>query len=381
MAAINADADGFWSAMPNGNRVNNARQGRALIQSLFPGGSTTAPLSAIRSGVISTASDGTQAYDLRVTVQSGRILLVQPGSAIIGRSGQGAYLGWELPAARTVTCDSPPASNPRNDIVVFRAYDTAQGDTIPASGSIPARIEIITGTPGAVPVDPVTWDATGLITTWPAANPGGGVGIPLARAQVSTGGVVTLTDLRRGTAPIGGVRVLLPGDLLTDPSYMPGDIRWFNGLDYWDGTNWNELGRPTIGLAARANATQTIAAGGLTFLNVTSAYKPATGITWNGSNQATVVTAGIYSMYCGVSNGFLAGANYSCCIVGATAPGAGIAYVAAPTFSTTTTDSSVSTTRWLAAGTVIRPAIYNNASAFTLNPTTQKPAEFEMWRV
>ncbi|MEV8610115.1 hypothetical protein AB0383_19685 [Amycolatopsis sp. NPDC051373] len=376
----NADADGFWSAMPNGTRANTARQGRALMQSLFLGGSTNAPLSAVRSGVLSTASDGTQAYDLRVTVQSGRTLLVQPGSAIIGRSGQGAYPTWALPAARTVTCDGPPATNPRNDIVVLRAYDTALGDTIPASGAIPARLEIITGSPGATPVDPVTWDGLGLITTWPAAASGGGVGIPLARAQVSTGGVVTLSDLRRGTAPIGAVRVLLPGDSLSDPSFMPGDLRWFNGLDYWDGTNWNELGRPEIGLAARASATQNIAAGGLSFLNVGSAYRPAAGITWNGSNQATVVTAGKYSMYCGVSTGFINGANYSCCIVGAAAPGAGTAYVAAPTFSTNTTDSSVAATRWLAAGTVIRPAIYNNAAAFTLNPTTQKPAEFEIWR-
>ncbi|MFB9924879.1 hypothetical protein ACFORO_25925 [Amycolatopsis halotolerans] len=241
MAAVNADADGTWSAMPNGNRVNNARQGRALIQSLFLGGSTTSPLSAVRSGVISTASDGTQAYDLRVTVQSGRTLLVQPGSAIIGRSGQGGYLSWELPAARSVTCDTPPASNPRNDIVVFRNYDTLQGDTIPASGGIPARIEIITGTPGAVPVDPVTWDGLGLISSWPAAASGGGTGIPLARARVATDGTVTLTDIRRSTAPIGGVRVLLPGDSLTDPSYMPGDLSWYNGLRVWDGTTWRGI--------------------------------------------------------------------------------------------------------------------------------------------
>ncbi|WP_336158197.1 hypothetical protein [Amycolatopsis sp. VC5-11] len=242
MAPVNADADGYLTAMPNGNRVNNARQGRALIQSLFLGGSNTSPLSAIRSGVIPTAADALSAYDLRVSVQSGRTLLVNPGSAVIGRSGQGGYLSWELPAARTVTCDTPPASNPRNDIVVFRAYDTQLGDTIPASGGIPGRIEIITGQPGGTPVDPVTWDPfLGHISTWPAAASGGGAGIPLARARVATDGTVTLTDLRRSTAPIGGVRVLLPGDLLSDPSYMPGDIAWYNGHRYWDGSAWQEL--------------------------------------------------------------------------------------------------------------------------------------------
>lgn len=231
----NAAATGFWSAQNS----NNARQGRALVQALFVASATTSPLATVRSGVISTVSDGTYAYDLRVTVSSGLSMTVQPGSAIIGRPGQGGYLTWNLPAADTVTCDPAPSTNPRNDIVVYRVYDTAQGDTAPASGANIAQIEIITGTPAAIPTDPVSWDSTGLITSFPTA--GGGVGIPLARAQVSTGGVITLTDIRRGTAPIGSVRVLLPGDSLSDPSYMPGDIAWYNGHRYWNGTSWQEL--------------------------------------------------------------------------------------------------------------------------------------------
>ena len=243
MAATNADGDGVWTAMP---RSNSARLGRALLQALFLGGSTSSPLSAVRSGVISTASDGTQAYDGRVTVSSGRTLSVNPVIAIIGRSGQGPYMGWTLPPARTVTCDTAPATNPRNDIVIARAYDTTLSDVIQGGGVIPMRIEIVTGTPGPTPADPVTWDSLGLITTIPGA--GGGVAIPLARAQVSTGGVVTLTDLRRGTGLVGGVRVLLPGDSLSDPSFMPSDMRWFNGLDIWDGTKWNPMWRPTTPL-------------------------------------------------------------------------------------------------------------------------------------
>lgn len=232
----NAAATGYWSAQ----NANNARQGRALVQGMFVGAANTAPLSAVRSGVISTVSDGTYAYDLRVTVSSGLTMTVQPGTAIINRPGQGAYEAWVVPPAVNVTCDPAPASNPRNDIVVLRVYDPALGDTAPSSGANIAQVEIITGTPGAIPADPVTWDATGTITSFPTT--GGGVGIPLARAQVSTGGVITLTDIRRGTAPIGGTRVLLPGDLLSDPSYMPGDISWYNGLRYWDGSVWHGIG-------------------------------------------------------------------------------------------------------------------------------------------
>ncbi|MFF4600549.1 hypothetical protein [Amycolatopsis sp. NPDC001319] len=287
MAVVNADGDGFWSAMPNGSRVNNARQGRALVQSLFLGGTTTTPLAAVRSGVIPTVSDGTFAYDGRVTVQSGRTLNVNPVAAVIGRSGQGGYLAWTLPPAKTVTCDTPPATNPRNDIVVARAYDTTLSDVIQGGGVIPLRHEIITGTPGAVPVDPVSWDSLGLITSFPGA--GGGVGIPLARAQVSTSGTVTITDLRRSTGLLGGVRVLLPGDSLSDPSFMPSDMRWFNGLDIWDGTKWNPVWRTTtpLGVLGVHRPTAAVSSSGTTekvacFVTATLVSGRRYKATWNG---------------------------------------------------------------------------------------------------
>ncbi|WP_409186730.1 hypothetical protein F9C11_21815 [Amycolatopsis sp. VS8301801F10] len=236
----NASATGAWTLQQR----NNARQGRALLQSLFLGASQNAPLSANRSGVISTASDGTQAYDFRVTVSSGLTMTVQPGSAVVNRPGQGPYTAWRVPAAVSVTCDPAPATNPRNDLVVLRIYDAALGDVVPAEG--PVAIQVITGSPGPTPADPVTADSTGAVTNWatapvPSQAAGGGVGIILARAQVSTGGTITLTDLRRSTGLIGGVRVLLPGDSLTDPGYMPGDLSWYNGIRIWDGTTWRGL--------------------------------------------------------------------------------------------------------------------------------------------
>lgn len=292
----NASGTGFWSAQQR----NNARQGRALLQALMLGGSTSAPLSANRSGVFVTTSDGTQGYDLRVTVASGLTMTVQPGSAAMNRSGQGPYLGWLLPAAQTVTCDAAPATNPRRDIVVMRIYDAALGDVVPATG--PCSIEIITGTPGAVPVDPVTWDALGTITSFPTT--GGGVGIPLARAQVSTGGVITLTDIRRSTGLLGAVRASLPGDLLTDPSYMPGDIRWFNGLSVWDGAAWRTIGT-VDGYARYERTTASAVQAAGTSVNTAVAWPNADttdpGVTPGGaSNLYFTLAKGTWEVHAGI---------------------------------------------------------------------------------
>lgn len=373
----NAAGTGYWSAQ----NLNNARQGRALVQSLFVASSTTSPLSTIRSGVISTVSDGLFGYDLRVTVASGLSMTVQPGSAVIGRSGQGGYLTWNLPAADTVTCDPAPATNPRNDLVVLRTYDPAQGDTVPASGANVSQVEIITGTPGAIPADPVTWDSSGLITSFPTA--GGGTGIPLARAQVSTGGVITLTDIRRGTGLIGGVRVLLPGDSLSDPSYMPGDIRWYNGLDFWDGTTWTELGRARVGGEYQANATQSAGSAAATKITFGSAVQAASGITWNGTNQFTVVTAGLYSLYASSNTGFSSTGNWGVGIHnGTSVPSSTTPWLSAPVFATGQTDSFTSTTTYLAAGQTLSAYFYNNEAAVrTLNAAGAKPCVFRVWRV
>jgi hypothetical protein len=235
----NAAATGFWTAQ---NR-NNARQGRALIQALF-GNNDATPMNGTRSGVVTTTGL-TSLSDLLVFNVSGLSMSVAPGTGIAHRSGQGPYAGWLLSTA-TITCDPAPATNPRNDIVVLRMYDSASGDTVPGTG--PCQVEIITGTPGAVPVDPISVNSIGVYTSFPTS--GGGVGIPLARAQVSTGGVITLTDLRRSTGIPGAVRVLLPGD--SDTAGRVGDLRYTSSSDLLeikrsDG-NWYTIQTGTTGI-------------------------------------------------------------------------------------------------------------------------------------
>lgn len=257
----NAAGTGFWTAMPGGSRVNNARQGRALLQGIYANNDTT-PLNGVRSGVLPTTWDvaNLRFTDLVVTVTSGLTMAVAPGLAVAHRSGQGPYEGWLLSAA-SITCDAAPATNPRNDIVVARWYDTVAGDTLPASGD-PFKIEIITGTPGAVPVDPVTWNSLGVITSFPAQTGSGtgGIGVPLARAQVSTGGAITLTRLRRGVGIVGATRPLMEGD--SDSGGKVGDTRYNPTGDVFevkrsDG-NWASLPK---GVIARGFVTTNSATG------------------------------------------------------------------------------------------------------------------------
>lgn len=377
----NAAATGFWTAQ---NR-NNALQGRTLLQGLYlatnTGGSNPVPLSSNRTGVLCTSDFGANIFDLRVTVTSGLTMSVKPGTAVIDRPGVGPYEGWLRPGAVSVTCDPAPASNPRNDIVVMRVYDVAQGDTVPPSG--PVQIEIVTGTPGAVPVDPV--NVVGAITAWPTGV--GGVGIALARAQVSTAGVITLTDVRRSTGLLGAVRPMLPGDLSADGSNCQGDLRW-NPVSktvevYNDSGGWQQVktSRDSAYLEVRANANQTLAnASGANKLTLATVVRNL-GIPWSGNNTATLPADGQYAIYCSAAAIFAAGNNFGAAIHGTSAPAAGTAWHSSPAFNTGTTDTFTSNTRWFAAGTQICPYAYNNGSAVTLNPASPRPAEFIIHKI
>lgn len=206
MALVTQPADGLWAAQLK----NTQRQGRSLLASLFENSDAATPQNGTRSGVIVTTGLAT-ALDLQCGGVAGLTVQVSPGSGVAHLAGQGPQLGW-LNATKTVTCADAPASNPRNDIIVMRMYNLTGGDTSPDGQ--PCRIEVVTGTPNAVPVDPVTPNANGVITTGMnlAGLGTGGVAIPLGRAQVSTGGVITLTDIRRSAGVVGGPRYVLPGD-------------------------------------------------------------------------------------------------------------------------------------------------------------------------
>lgn len=220
MVLVTQPADGLWTSMP---RSNNARQGRALLQSLFANFDATA-LNGVRSGVISTTGL-TGSSDLLPFLAGGLQVSVGAGIGVAHKAGQGPMQGWLL-STKTVTVTDAPVSNPRADLIVLRMYDLAAGDTSPDGQ--PCRIEVITGTPAASPLDPIVPNALGVYTGIPAqAGLGtGGVAIPVARAQVSTGGAITLTDLRRAASLMGGPVYFLPGDTVAAAATRSGELAW-----------------------------------------------------------------------------------------------------------------------------------------------------------
>lgn len=362
----NAAATGFWTAQTR----NNARQGRALIQAIF-GNNDATPMNGTRSGVITTTGLTTLS-DLLVFNVSGLSMSVAPGTGVAHRSGQGPYAG-ELLSTATITCDPAPASNPRNDIVIMRMYDGAIGDTVPGTG--PCQIEIITGTPGAVPVDPITVNSLGVYTTFPTS--GGGVGIPLARAQVSTGGVITLTDLRRSTSVPGSVRVLLPGD--SDTAGRVGDLRWTTSgtLELKDsGGTWQKIrfGSDVGGEWKDARTTPALATGANKLQFATNVV-PVNGLTFNGTDTWTCQTAGPYSFFGQLRS--TVGVNGGIC-VGATTY-ADATHIVPFLGFTAGTDYAVSGTAYLTAGQQFCFYFYNNGSATTINNALRN-AMAKVWK-
>lgn len=369
----NAAATGFWSAMPGGSRANNARQGRALLQGIYQNNDAT-PMNGTRSGVIPTTGL-TVMSDLLVFNVSGLSMSVAPGTAIAHRNGQGPYEGW-LTATASVTCDPAPATNPRNDIVVMRWYDSALGDTSPDGN--PCRIEIITGTPGAVPVDPITVNALGVYTSFPTT--GGGIGIPLARAQVSTGGVITLTDIRRSAGIPGAVRVLMPGD--SDTNGRVGETRYNPATDTFEvrdsAGNWRKIRFGSdVGGEWRASASQSLPVG-VTKLQFPTQTVVPNGITFNGTDMWTTQTDGVYGFHCNLRKSIAITGGDTIHITGPSYSD-GTLLLPGNSLGSGYGDVSNSGSMFLAAGTQICAWYYNgNGAGSTLYST--RPPKMRIWK-
>lgn len=287
MAPTNAVARGVWTAQLK----NDAKFGRQLMQALFENNDAT-PMNGTRSGVLPTTGL-TLMSDLLVYNVVGLTMNVAPGWGIAHRSGQGPYPGC-LDAVASIACDTAPVSNPRNDLVIMRMYDAALGDTPP--GGNPCRIEIITGTPAASPTDPMTVNALGVYTGFADGN--GGVGIPLARAQVSTSGVITLTIMRKAASLVGSVRLLLEGD--SDTSGRVGQLRYTASTDLMevkrsDG-NWYPIFSGTSGVIGAI-----VGDSGLITSDAPGTWASATKVLSNVTTSFTAVAGGKYEVIADVN--------------------------------------------------------------------------------
>lgn len=121
-----------------------------------------------------------------------------------------------------------------------------------------------------------------------------------------------------------------------------------------------------VGGEYRATAAQTFPAWAGNKLTFGTTVQAASGITWNGTNMFTVVTAGLYTMtaFCGVtanaSNHFLFGIGKTA-LTGSGATGE--LYTGWLTASGNQEEVTVSATRLLAAGDTICVWVYINGGA------------------
>ncbi|MFI6302181.1 hypothetical protein ACIBCH_09940 [Amycolatopsis thailandensis] len=133
-----------------------------------------------------------------------------------------------------------------------------------------------------------------------------------------------------------------------------------------------------IGGEYKSSAAQSMATGA-TKLNFGATVKTAAGITWNGSNQFTVLSSGIYSIFAYVKVPVGAGNSFGVSV----GPGSG--YISGDgmyfpeNFGSSTTDVNCAGTIWLDAGATISAYVYNNNAAVNTNHAG-RPALFRVWK-
>lgn len=197
---------------------NTGQNGRYVIGSLFQNSAAaTAANSTWRDGVLpgvySSSLAAYLSYRVAQNSPTGSSVLVQPGHAVVTRTGQGLYV-CPNSTARVVALDAADATNPRIDLIVLQVLDQPLGDSVTQ-----VQVRAVSGTPSGSPVAP--------------ALPTGA--IPLARVAVAaapTGNTIVdanITDLRKSAGVTGMVRPLLAGDALADTA-QEGDLRYQGGL-------------------------------------------------------------------------------------------------------------------------------------------------------
>ncbi|MFE7585641.1 hypothetical protein ACFU5Y_29200 [Streptomyces gardneri] len=237
-------------------------------------GATTpaTPLTA-RSGILPGTNDGKyRVGGLWMSGNGPMTATVYAGRAIVqGPAAQGAY-PVALDQDTVITFADGDPLNARIDLVVLRVYD----DQYDSSKRSEAAIEIVKGTPSAVPAAPAA----------PALS------LPLfsvkvvAGASAGTNGILwsgtgIVTDLRVTTASVGGIlpvynNAAVPGSY--PGQYQDNDNTHF--LQRWDGTGWIAYPKEIGGIAAN---------GTLPTGSYVGQFRETNGVLqrWNGTVWAT----------------------------------------------------------------------------------------------
>lgn len=191
--------------------VNNARDYRMgwLMATFHPdsGGQL------VRQGILPRRFTGTDYVDLKA-IQTGspsQAVQLYPGKCVISRTGQGPYL-CTAETTSTYNLTAADGSNPRYDLLYARLYDQGIGDS--GAGPHGPWLESIAGTPAGSPVVP-TLPSDGAVPIAAILRPAG----------VNTVTSGNITDLRKSTGLVGGIRPMLPGDALADAGNLVGERR------------------------------------------------------------------------------------------------------------------------------------------------------------
>jgi hypothetical protein len=158
------------------------------------------------------------------TPSASMALSVASGPCVIPRANQHVYV-CGLTAAGTVDVPAADSVNPRIDTVIARVRDPDLGDAAGPTGATGFAIEIVTGTPAAVPAVP---DLSAI----PACIPLRDYRVPAGATSITSADL--LTDRRYYTRAIGGVRY--SGGAESRTGSYPWDLRVSAGgqFDGWD---------------------------------------------------------------------------------------------------------------------------------------------------
>jgi hypothetical protein len=219
---------------------NTSLNGRYMIGGFFTNAASSVNANvAWRDGVLpgpfSSSLGAYRSYHVTENSPTGSSVLVAQGHAIVTRTGQGVYV-CPNSQSRVVDLDPADATNPRIDLIVLKVLDQPLGDSVTQ-----AQVLAVTGAPSGSPVVPAV--PTGAI--------------PLARVAVAaapTGDTITnanITDLRKSTSLAGSIRILMPGDAVSDAGSPGNDLRYQAGLfERWTtggGGRWEPFGKTNIG--------------------------------------------------------------------------------------------------------------------------------------
>lgn len=207
----------YTIASPNGgawsiNNTNTSKDGRFVqLAGLLEGASGSGNVfTRARAGIL-PGPPGATATQISggglVAPVSGLTFSIQPFAAVVERGGVGPYLV-ESTAVGSAAVGTADPSQTRVDRVDVRVLDGALGDN---GGVSLIAVKVTAGTPGAgLPSAPTN-------------------SIPLGAWNVSAGATTLTSGMwvpsRKSAGIRGGVRLLMEGDLLTDPGFMSGELR------------------------------------------------------------------------------------------------------------------------------------------------------------